>query len=207
MYNRQTLAGPVTIEGVGLHSGRMTRLRLLPAEAGSGIVFVRTDADHTEIPADLDYAGPSFYATVIHRGDVEGFVRPLVSTVEKDGVQKIADLHVRVVEEFFIPVRIRIEPGVAIGIPDHLIDTRGALIDPRHGRVQSETDVRRTSRGLRPVAVVVADSKAVVAEPLVIELGGHEGHLGKLGIVGGEDVLALETLSRFLAFTLTVLLG
>ena len=75
MYNRQTLAGPVTIEGVGLHSGTSTRLRLLPAKAGSGIVFVRTDADHTEIPADLDHAGPSFYATVIRRGDV--FVRTI----------------------------------------------------------------------------------------------------------------------------------
>ena len=70
MYNRQTLAGPVTIEGVGLHSGRRTRLRLLPAEAGSGIVFVRTDAGRLEIPANLDHAGPSFYATVIQRGDV-----------------------------------------------------------------------------------------------------------------------------------------
>ena len=68
MYNRQTLAGPVTIEGVGLHSGRSTRLRLLPAKAGSGIVFVRTDAGRTEIPADLAHAGPSFYATVIRQG-------------------------------------------------------------------------------------------------------------------------------------------
>ena len=33
----------VSIEGIGLHSGRPVRMRLLPAEPGTGIVFVRTD--------------------------------------------------------------------------------------------------------------------------------------------------------------------
>jgi len=70
MYNRQTLARPCTLEGVGLHSGKQVRMTLMPAEAGSGVVFVRTDAGRVEIPADLDHAGPSFYATVIQTGDV-----------------------------------------------------------------------------------------------------------------------------------------
>ncbi len=76
MYNRQTLAEPVSIDGVGLHSGRQIHMRMLPAEPGSGVVFVRRDAQGIEIPADLEHAGPSFYATVIQRGDVD------VSTIE-----------------------------------------------------------------------------------------------------------------------------
>jgi UDP-3-O-[3-hydroxymyristoyl] N-acetylglucosamine deacetylase len=51
-------------------------MRLVPAQAGSGIVFVRTDAGGIEVPATLDHAGPSFYATVIQKNDVK------VSTIE-----------------------------------------------------------------------------------------------------------------------------
>jgi UDP-3-O-[3-hydroxymyristoyl] N-acetylglucosamine deacetylase len=76
MFNRQTLDRPVSIEGVGLHSGRRVHMRLVPAEPNSGIVFVRTDENGLEIPATLDHAGPSFYATVIERDGVS------VSTIE-----------------------------------------------------------------------------------------------------------------------------
>jgi UDP-3-O-[3-hydroxymyristoyl] N-acetylglucosamine deacetylase len=76
MHNRQTLESEITVEGVGLHSGAQIRLRLKPAEVGTGIVFVRTDAGAVEIPATLDRAGPSFYATVIQRGEIS------VSTIE-----------------------------------------------------------------------------------------------------------------------------
>jgi len=47
----QTIAAPIELEGVGLHSGAPVKLRLLPAPAGSGIVFRRTDLDNFEIPA------------------------------------------------------------------------------------------------------------------------------------------------------------
>jgi len=76
MVYRQTLASEVTLAGVGLHSGRPVRMRLLPAEPGTGILFVRTDAGGARIPATLDFAGPSFYATVLQRDGVK------VSTIE-----------------------------------------------------------------------------------------------------------------------------
>ena len=76
MHRRQTLAGPVTLCGVGLHSGEPVELRLVPAEAESGIAFVRRDAAGARIPATLEFAGPSFYATVLERGGVR------VSTIE-----------------------------------------------------------------------------------------------------------------------------
>ena len=76
MHYRQTVAGPASLEGIGLHSGEKIALKLTPAEPGSGVVFVRTDLGGLEIPADLDHAGPSFYATVIQK-DGES-----VSTIE-----------------------------------------------------------------------------------------------------------------------------
>jgi UDP-3-O-[3-hydroxymyristoyl] N-acetylglucosamine deacetylase len=42
-------------------------MTLLPAEAETGIVFVRSDAGGAEIPADLEWAGPSFFATVLEK--------------------------------------------------------------------------------------------------------------------------------------------
>jgi UDP-3-O-[3-hydroxymyristoyl] N-acetylglucosamine deacetylase len=76
MYYRQTLASDCEIRGVGVHSGADVCARMTPAEAGSGVVFVRTDAGGVEIPATLDHVGPSYYATVLERDDVK------VSTIE-----------------------------------------------------------------------------------------------------------------------------
>ena len=42
-FKQRTLRRPESCEGVGLHSGAKLLLRLLPAPAGSGITFVRTD--------------------------------------------------------------------------------------------------------------------------------------------------------------------
>jgi UDP-3-O-[3-hydroxymyristoyl] N-acetylglucosamine deacetylase / 3-hydroxyacyl-[acyl-carrier-protein] dehydratase len=53
---QQTIAQAGEIEGTGLHSGKAARLRVLPAEAGKGIRFRRTDLEGTpEIPARLEH--------------------------------------------------------------------------------------------------------------------------------------------------------
>ena len=74
--SQKTLAGPVEIEGVGLHSGRRVALRILPGEAGSGIVFVRRDLDEAEIPASYRLLNGSNFSTTLSRGQV------VVATVE-----------------------------------------------------------------------------------------------------------------------------
>ena len=51
-------------------------MRLVPAPPGTGIVFVRTDLGRARIPARLEYAGPSFYATVLEKDGAT------VSTIE-----------------------------------------------------------------------------------------------------------------------------
>jgi UDP-3-O-[3-hydroxymyristoyl] N-acetylglucosamine deacetylase len=72
----QTIAGPIVFDGVGLHSGAPVNLRLLPAPAGSGIVFRRTDLDNFEIPANGRNIAKVSYATSLMRQGV------LISTTE-----------------------------------------------------------------------------------------------------------------------------
>jgi UDP-3-O-[3-hydroxymyristoyl] N-acetylglucosamine deacetylase len=66
----QTIAKPLEFTGVGLHSGAPVHLRLMPAPAGSGIVFRRTDLDNFEIPAIGRYVAKVSYATSLMRQGV-----------------------------------------------------------------------------------------------------------------------------------------
>ncbi len=72
----QTIAEPLAFEGVGLHSGAPVTMRLLPAPAGSGIVFRRTDLDNFEITANGRNVAKVSYATSLMRQGV------LISTTE-----------------------------------------------------------------------------------------------------------------------------
>lgn len=72
----QTLAEPLSFTGVGLHSGVEVSMRLLPAPAGSGIVFRRTDLDDFEIAAIGRNVAKVSYATSLMRQGV------LISTTE-----------------------------------------------------------------------------------------------------------------------------
>ena len=74
--HEQTIAAPIEFAGVGLHSGAPVTMRLLPAPAGSGIVFRRTDLDNFEIPATGRNVAKVSYATSLMRHGV------LISTTE-----------------------------------------------------------------------------------------------------------------------------
>jgi UDP-3-O-[3-hydroxymyristoyl] N-acetylglucosamine deacetylase len=71
-----TINRPVETSGVGLHSGVPVRIRILPAPASNGIVFVRTDLDGFTIPASWRYVQKVSYATSLMRQGV------LISTTE-----------------------------------------------------------------------------------------------------------------------------
>ena len=62
--------------GIGLHSGAPVKVRLVPAPAGSGIVFRRSDLDNFEIPATGRNVAKVSYATSLMRQGV------LISTTE-----------------------------------------------------------------------------------------------------------------------------
>jgi UDP-3-O-[3-hydroxymyristoyl] N-acetylglucosamine deacetylase len=65
-----TILKPVAVSGVGLHSGVDVSMRLLPARAGQGITFVRTDLDDFAIPANWKYVARVSYATSLMRQGV-----------------------------------------------------------------------------------------------------------------------------------------
>src|SRR5450432_2800064 len=72
----RTIDSVVEFSGVGLHSGAPVNMRLLPATAGSGIVFRRTDLDNFEIPAIGRNVAKVSYATSLMKQGV------LISTTE-----------------------------------------------------------------------------------------------------------------------------
>ncbi|MBM3333406.1 UDP-3-O-[3-hydroxymyristoyl] N-acetylglucosamine deacetylase [Candidatus Sumerlaeota bacterium] len=77
---QHTLAGEVELAGIGVHSGRPTRLRVLPGQADSGLRFRRIDLPGApEIPATLDYVQTS---QMNRRTSVGLDASVLVSTVE-----------------------------------------------------------------------------------------------------------------------------
>ena len=72
----RTIRAEIEFSGVGLHSGAPVSMRLVPAPAGSGIVFRRTDLDNFEIAAIGRNVAKVSYATSLMRQSV------LISTTE-----------------------------------------------------------------------------------------------------------------------------
>jgi UDP-3-O-[3-hydroxymyristoyl] N-acetylglucosamine deacetylase len=72
----RTIRSEIELSGIGLHSGAAVSMRLVPAPAGSGIVFRRTDLDNFEIPAIGRNVAKVSYATSLMRQSV------LISTTE-----------------------------------------------------------------------------------------------------------------------------
>src|ERR1700761_7925088 len=75
-HHEQTISSAISFSGIGLHSGAPVTMRLLPAPAGSGIVFRRTDLDDFEIAAIGRNVAKVSYATSLMRQGV------LISTTE-----------------------------------------------------------------------------------------------------------------------------
>lgn len=71
-----TISKTVEASGVGLHSGVPVTIRIRPAPASTGIVFLRTDLDNFEIAASWKNVARVSYATSLMRQGV------LISTTE-----------------------------------------------------------------------------------------------------------------------------
>lgn len=76
MKHEQTIRSAVECKGIGLHSGTSVHLRILPAPAGTGILFRRTDLDDFEIEASSRNVARVSYATSLMKKGV------LISTTE-----------------------------------------------------------------------------------------------------------------------------
>lgn len=69
--NQHTLRKPCILRGAGLHTGCEVTMQLLPAPAGHGIVFERTDRGGVRIPAMAACVGSTQRSTSLVRGGVE----------------------------------------------------------------------------------------------------------------------------------------
>ena len=76
MVYEQTIRTEASCSGIGLHSGAPVNMRILPAPAGSGIVFRRTDLDGFQIEANSRNVAKVSYATSLMKKGV------LISTTE-----------------------------------------------------------------------------------------------------------------------------
>jgi UDP-3-O-[3-hydroxymyristoyl] N-acetylglucosamine deacetylase len=76
LTHEQTIRSAVGCSGVGLHSGAPVNLKILPAPAGTGIVFRRTDLDGFPIEASGRNIARVSYATSLMKKGV------LISTTE-----------------------------------------------------------------------------------------------------------------------------
>jgi UDP-3-O-[3-hydroxymyristoyl] N-acetylglucosamine deacetylase len=70
---QHTIRSEINIKGIGLHSGKESVLRILPAPADHGILFIRSDIDPKEqdskIPAKWDNVTDTMLCTVISNKD------------------------------------------------------------------------------------------------------------------------------------------
>lgn len=75
--NQHTLAEPITISGVGIHTGAAVSMTLEPAEPNTGIVFQRIDLENQPtVKADVDFVAETNRSTTLSNNGAS------VSTVE-----------------------------------------------------------------------------------------------------------------------------
>jgi UDP-3-O-[3-hydroxymyristoyl] N-acetylglucosamine deacetylase len=80
----------VECEGVGLHSGTEVHLRLVPAPAGSGIVFRRIDLDGFEVEATgRNVARVSYATSVMKKGVLISTTEHLLSALIGTGIDNV----------------------------------------------------------------------------------------------------------------------
>ena len=70
-FPQVTLARPIAIEGVGIHSGQVTRLTLRPAAPDAGVRFLRSDVKDRDpaVTARVEAVCQTRLGTVIGNGD------------------------------------------------------------------------------------------------------------------------------------------
>jgi UDP-3-O-[3-hydroxymyristoyl] N-acetylglucosamine deacetylase len=140
-----TLQDHVAIAGIGVHSGLPSTVTLHPAEAGTGIAFVRSGVNgqaDREVRAHFRAVTATEFATVL--GDENG---PLVSTTE----HILAALHGLGVDNAIVEV-----DGPEIPIMDGSAAPFAAAIE--QAGIAALSEARRYIQVLKPVRVVKGDS-------------------------------------------------
>jgi UDP-3-O-[3-hydroxymyristoyl] N-acetylglucosamine deacetylase len=87
LKREQTIRSAVECSGVGLHSGAPVNLRILPAPAGSGIIFRRVDLEGFEVEAiSRNVARVSYATSLMKRGVLISTTEHLLSALIGTGI-------------------------------------------------------------------------------------------------------------------------
>jgi len=173
-----TLRDHTALSGVGVHSGLPVTLALHPADAGTGVRFMRTCIEgrqNCEISADLSAVAATEFATVL--GDASG---PLVSTAE----HVLAALSGLGVDNALVEIdgpEAPIMDGSAIDFVD-AIDAVGLELLPQSRRYirvlkpvrvtmgEAFGEIRPNPRGFRVEAEVEFDHPLIGHQALAVEV-------------------------------------
>lgn len=117
-HMEQTIAAQIELAGVGLHSGAPVTMRLLPAPAGSGVVFRRTDLDNFEIPAvGRNVAKVSYATSLMSQGVLISTTEHLLSALIGMGIDNVIveldNLELPILDGSALPY---VEAFLAVGI-------------------------------------------------------------------------------------------
>jgi UDP-3-O-[3-hydroxymyristoyl] N-acetylglucosamine deacetylase len=143
-FRQKTIARPVAISGVGIHSGRPVRLRLHPAPEDSGVVFRRTDSG-VEIPALSTAVSSVELATTLGRDDVT------ISTVE----HLLAAVRAGDVDNLFVDLNgpeVPILDGSALPFL-HLLKAAGLRVQEAQRRILAVTAPLTVELGARRIRI------------------------------------------------------
>jgi UDP-3-O-[3-hydroxymyristoyl] N-acetylglucosamine deacetylase len=113
-----TIQSPIDFQGIGLHSGVEVSMRLVPAPAGSGIVFRRSDLDNFEIPATGRNVAKVSYATSLMRQGVliqttEHLLSALIGLGVDNVIVEIDNLEVPILDGSSLPY---VDAMLAVGL-------------------------------------------------------------------------------------------
>jgi UDP-3-O-[3-hydroxymyristoyl] N-acetylglucosamine deacetylase len=89
LWTQRTLKSRIPCVGIGVHTGRRVSLTLVPAHAGHGIVFRRTDLGR-DIPATYDRVVDTTLCTTIGEGSARvGTIEHLMAALAGAGVDNV----------------------------------------------------------------------------------------------------------------------
>ncbi|HEX7173890.1 MAG TPA: UDP-3-O-acyl-N-acetylglucosamine deacetylase [Pyrinomonadaceae bacterium] len=149
MIKQTTIAAPVELTGMGLHTAAPVHLRLVPAPPDTGYVFVRTDLDNFEIPATVEHIAHCSYATTLMRTGV------MLSTVE----HLLSALRGCAVDNVYVEID-NLELPIMDGSADdftHLITSTGLSAQPAMRRALRVRERVRVEQGTRSMEVEPGD--------------------------------------------------
>ncbi len=178
---RATVRGPVTIAGTGLHSGRTVTLKLFPARAGTGLVFLPVKGNKGKIPVSPFYVTDTRQAVTLGNRNwevrtVEHLLAGLAAAGVTDAFLEIDALEIPIMDGSSAPfydavMAVGIEPfrvpldPIRLTTPIWVVDKDRYLVALPHDTTRVTYSIDFDHPALRGQTLVIdLDQKSFVTE-------------------------------------------